>query len=472
MRTLSTSAVVLALAVECHLVGLQLPGPVAGKTNIPYLDARPILETLREDLLPAELRAVTPAGRESAWPGWVSRHDSTIRRRLELGDEDSVVNFLFFGTTFTKLARATERDLARLAIPPGGAPDLIVRRIEDLIAGLESPGTNERLQFARQVVERKGMDPATADGKTRLRRYLNESVMRVSAEISGLSERRLNDPSVNLDERLTRFRDRGLSSDTSIFIDFAIEQTLQAVKAEGLLGTGSVRRVAIVGPGLDFTDKHEGHDFYPLQTIQPFAVIDSLIRFGLATPDQVRITTFDLSPRVNQHLDAARQRARGDYAYVLQLPRTMDPPWTPSLVAYWERLGDRIAVEGKDEAVAVPASVDRVQVRAVRVSPAVVLSVVPQDLNIVLQRLEPRPDERFDLIIATNVLAYYSVFEQSLALVNVAEMLRPSGIFLTNNGIFELPSIPMAWVGDTDVSYMNVPGIGDTIDRLFWYRRE
>jgi hypothetical protein len=468
---MSTSAVVLLLAVECHLIGLQLPAPVdTVKTNIPYLDARSILEALREDLLPAKLRALTPAERQSVWSGWVSRHDSTIRRRLELGDEDSVVNFLLFGTTFTKLARATERDLARLAVSPGGTPDVIVRRIEDLIAGLESPGTNERLQFARQVVEHKGMDPATVDGKTRLRRYMEESVMRVSAEIAGLSERRLNDSSVDLDERLTRFRDRGLSSDTSIFVDFAIEQALQAVKAEGLLGAGSVRRVAIVGPGLDFTDKHEGHDFYPLQTIQPFAVIDSLIRLGLATPDQVRITTLDLSPRVNQHLDAARQRARGGGAYVLQLPRTMDPPWTPSLVAYWERLGDRIAVEGK--AVAVPAGVDRVQVRAVRVSPAVVLSVMPQDLNIVLQRLEPRPSERFDLIIATNVLAYYGVFEQSLALVNVARMLRPSGIFLTNNGVFELPPIPMAWVGDTDVSYMNVPGIGDTIDRLFWYRRE
>ena len=36
--------------------------------------------------------------------------------------------------------------------------------------------------------------------------------------------------------------------------------------------------------------------------------------------------------------------------------------------------------------------------------------------------LDPR--ERFDLIIATNVLVYYDVFEQSLALANLATMMR------------------------------------------------
>ena len=67
---------------------------------------------------------------------------------------------------------------------------------------------------------------------------------------------------------------------------------------------GQVHRVAIVGPGLDFTDKAEGYDFYPVQTIQPFALADSLMRVQLAAPD-LTISTFDLSPRVNAHLSAA-----------------------------------------------------------------------------------------------------------------------------------------------------------------------
>lgn len=107
------------------------------------------------------------------------------------------------------------------------------------------------------------------------------------------------------------FRDCGLSSDTSILISFAIARALEAIKAQGLLYADGVRRVGIVGPGLDFTDKDDGYDFYPQQTIQPFAVIDSLIRLGLAKPEELRLTTFDLSPRINRHIEAARQRHPG-----------------------------------------------------------------------------------------------------------------------------------------------------------------
>src|SRR5713226_6897279 len=83
----------------------------AGKTsaaNIPYADAKPILQVLREDLLPAELRSKTPAELEAVWPDWVSRRDATIRARVEQGDEDSVVHFLLFGTMFTKEPMASE----------------------------------------------------------------------------------------------------------------------------------------------------------------------------------------------------------------------------------------------------------------------------------------------------------------------------------------------------------------------------
>ena len=74
----------------------------------------------------------------------------------------------------------------------------------------------------------------------------------------------------------TLLRNRGLSSDTSIFAAFAIDAALKDIAAMGTIRAGSVRRIAVIGPGLDFTDKQEGYDFYPLQTIQPFAVVDSL----------------------------------------------------------------------------------------------------------------------------------------------------------------------------------------------------
>ena len=89
-------------------------------------------------------------------------------------------------------------------------------------------------------------------------------------------------PSTEFVQRSRLFRTRGLSLDTSLAANYSVEQALAAMKARGLLKPGAVRRVAIVGPGLDFADKDVGFDFYPQQTLQPFAVLDSLKRLGLA----------------------------------------------------------------------------------------------------------------------------------------------------------------------------------------------
>ena len=95
-----------------------------------------------------------------------------------------------------------------------------------------------------------------------------------------------------------------------------------------------------------------------------------------------------------------------------------------SLDDYWRRFGDRIgeAVKG----VQPPADAGPVQTRAVRVRPGVVLSIVPQDLNIVLQRIQPALERQpFDLIVATNIFVYYDAFEH--ARPERRRMLRPGG---------------------------------------------
>jgi hypothetical protein len=57
-----------------------------------------------------------------------------------------------------------------------------------------------------------------------------------------------------------------------------------AIEARGLwrkwVEVGALRKVAVIGPGLDFTDKAAGQDFYPEQTIQPFTLIDLPLRLG------------------------------------------------------------------------------------------------------------------------------------------------------------------------------------------------
>ena len=57
-----------------------------------------------------------------------------------------------------------------------------------------------------------------------------------------------------------------------------------------------------------------------------------------------------------------------------------------------------------------------------------------------LDRLNPsRTAAPFDLIVATNVLVYYTPFEQALALSNIAAMLRPGGYLLTNYRMAPVP---------------------------------
>ena len=115
-------------------------------------------------------------------------------------------------------------------------------------------------------------------GRDQIRKYLLSSVERVLKEQAGYitaleAARLLGDPSEEFYERSKLYRNRGLSLDTSILPDFAIEEALKKMKADGLLKEGSVRHIAIVGPGLDFTDKQEGYDFYPRQSIQPLPLL-------------------------------------------------------------------------------------------------------------------------------------------------------------------------------------------------------
>jgi len=234
----------------------------------------------------------------------------------------------------------------------------------------------------------------------------------------------------------------------------------------GLVEAASVRRVGVIGPGLDFTDKAEGYDFYPPQTTQPFSVIDSLRRLGVARTNDLRLTTFDLSARVNRHLEAARGRADAGESYVVVLPRDRDGRWRPDLIGFWKNFGSRI---GEDRTLTISPP-DGIDLRATRIRPEVVSSLNVRDLNIVVERLAPLADEdRFDLIVATNILVYYSVFEQSLALANVASMLRPGGLLLSNNVLVELPTTPLHAIGDTRAIYSEHP---DDTDDIVWYRRQ
>ena len=458
------SCILLIVPLVC---GVALGVLAADQAFTSYVSAKPVLEQ-SSDLLPAELRN----SNEAKWSAWSRRQDKAIRARLQQGDLDSMVNLLLYGTSFTKQPRIKVE-----AFTEASKSGILRARVDDLVAGLRSPGDNERLTFLNGLLRSQGIDPKSP-GETGV--FIYSNLQRVLQETGTLAKRdeeakRLiqadaaPDPAAIFNWRPGLFRDRGVSLDTAIFPNFSIEQALRDLKNRGVVREGQVARVAVIGPGLDFIDKNEqsGYDYYPQQTLQPFALYDSLVRLGLARANGISMSIFDISPRVIDHIERARERARKNVpntGYVVQLPREAASPWPADLIAYWRSLGDHV---GAEVAPIRPPEIltggQGLETRAVRIRPDVVLTFQPVDLNIVLERINLAEAGRFDLMVGTNIFIYYDAFERSLALENAGAMLKRGGLLLTNDRLPEVAGGSMRLAGVTDVQYDH--------DSVGWYRK-
>jgi hypothetical protein len=225
--------------------------------------------------------------------------------------------------------------------------------------------------------------------------------------------------------------------------------------------------VAIVGPGLDFADKDVGLDIYPQQTLQPFAVLDSLKRLGLApATGDPEIVLLDISPRIIDHVTQARGRAAKNIGYTLNLPLPRSTPWLPDVRTYWKTFGDQIGAPA--QAPASKAVADAADLRAVRVRPSAVQRMSVLNVNIVTERVD---GEAFDLVVATNVFIYYDVLEQALAMSNVEAMLKPGAFLLANVSAPKLMSVTLRPVDTTTTLYTRAAGARESLlDFIVWYQ--
>jgi hypothetical protein len=447
-----------ALAAACAVTASLLVSPAVSTQPraaryITLADARPLLAQLAA-ARPPDLPPLSGTQANQAWLTWIATHDRAIRRRLREGDEDTLVNWLLLGRSFTSLPPVIVLSSASEAAVASAA-ELIRARVDALVQALASPGDDERRLFARAYLAAQGVRSGGDSGRIATRDYLLKAVQRMFDDGKGpqpTSRAAATTPA-------SAFEHRGLSLDTTIQPNFAVERSLLNLKARGLIAPASVRRVAIVGAGLDFADKNTGFDFYPVQTVQPFAVLDALRRLGLVdSAANVDIVALDISARVRDHISAARKAAPG--GYVLQLPLARTAAWTSDLRRYWNTFGDQIGTALPPQAAAQPA----VDLRSVRVSPAAVSAVTAEDVNIITERSRSAP---FDLVIATNVLLYYGPFDQALALSNVGAMLTDRGVFLTNTALPDVPSSGLKRVG-SEVTLYTTDGRGDEI---IWYAR-
>ncbi len=312
-------------------------------------------------------------------------------------------------------------------------------------------------------------DPRETGGRERARAFLLDARQRMIREFAGtdqaLAAAKAGGAAALTAANATIFRDRGLSSDTSILADYSVHVALETIARQGTLAPGSVRRVAVVGPGLDFTNKADGYDYYPQQTIQPFALIDALRRLGLAAAD-LQADDFR-HQRARERPSAECGVACGIASgYVVTLPLDGQEAWTGALLGYWKQWGDRDRRRGRDHRSACrgrhrPAR-GRCGFALTSSRPLLLATSTSSSIGLIVSL----DDQRFDLIVATNVLVYYDVFEQALAASNVAAMLRPGGVFVTNTAV--LPTPPLR----ASAAYLRVAHTAERYDEMFWYQRD
>jgi len=433
--------------------------------NTVFSATEPVVRFLRFEEAAETLKLFADAGLSggdfkdaAAWNDWARARDAEVRGRIDRGVEDSISNLILYGASYTNLPRLENAESA--ASETGELKPAALARVHAFAVALPNAARNERLRFARDFLERKGIAKDSVEAK------LQENLRRLIAEQRAYQEKlkeseKAADPGAALLARGTLFQDRGLSVDTSLLPNYALEDTLRTMLRKGAIKPGTMRRILVIGPGLDFTDKRDGYDFYPLQTIQPFAMLETVARLGLGKAEEISVVTADLNAAVNTHVGRLAQRGRAGQPYTVQLPRLVSAEWSPEAVAYWQKFGEFLGTPVKP--LPVPASVSDVTMRAVTVRPRYAAQMRAFDMNVVTQTIDVPEGQRFDLVVATNVLVYYDLFQQALAMGSIAHMMSHRGIFLANHALPAQHAEALEYLGRRTVGYTPSGEYGDDV---------
>jgi hypothetical protein len=430
--------------------------PVIAAQEVRFLRFEDVQETL------GQFRESGAGGADiagsAAWDAWIRARDAEVRGRIDQGVEDSISNLILFGTSFTKLQRMENAESA--VSEANGLSAAAQARVHALVAALTASATSERILFIRNFLKRKGIAAGATES------FLSRNLQRLAGEQRAYQQKlkdagETGDKSAVLLARGTLFQERGLSIDTSLLPNFALEDTLRVMLQKKAIKPGTMRRILIIGPGLDFTDKRDGYDFYPRQTIQPFAMLEAVAKLGLGEAQEISVVTADLNPAVNSHVAALADRGRKGRAYTVQLPRQISAEWSDESVEYWKRFGEILGTSVKP--LPVPTSLQDVTMRAVEIRPEFAARFKGYDLNAVTQTMDIPAGQGFDLVVATNVLVYYDLFQQALAMNSIAHMMNPGGIFLANHALPALHPKDLEYLGGRSVKYTPSGAYGDDV---------
>ena len=349
---------------------------------------------------------------EASFAARVAQIRERSARRVREGDLDHLVFYLLQSTRFTTLPPIEPALSAKAYVDSGRVPDAVPARVAAFVktlAASRSP-SDARLAFFRDLATSVFPDRRTRRDDL-LREY--ERAMRFLYEKEFVAQR--SEPAADAVAEL--YRKRGLSTDTAVEAGYLVYQGFGVLKS--LEPTRPIRRVLIVGPGLDLAPRTGLLEQAPPESYQPWAVIDALLGLGVARADDLEIVAADINPRVVEHL----RRARTDpplLTLMTGLGETVDVQFSDGYREYFAGLGKAIGT----------VKHDAVWRKRVQVREAVARRLRAERLDVVTERLQEPP---FDVIVATNVFPYFDEVELTLAMSNIAAMLGRGGVFLNND---------------------------------------
>ncbi len=424
-KTVRVQLVSIAVAGLLATIAAGPPGAV-----VPTQDPAARRRIIWDDTVLLRARLEASGLTAAAFPSFVDRVHQTNARRVHEGDLDHLVFYMLQSTRLSPLP-AIEPALSAKAFVesldpseravflrdgqamPARVSVAVRTRIAALTRAIEASTRDARLQYFRHLVTTTFPDRREREAAL-TREYLR--VMRFVYEKEFVALRSPRGP----DAVAALYRTRGLSTDTALEAGYVVHNGLGVLKS--LEPDRRVRRVLIVGPGLDLAPRTALTEAGPPQSYQPWAVMDALVSLGLSRVDDLHIVGGDINPRVVEYLRRART-APPTLTLVSEIRDSTTVRLSDDYRHYVSRLGRVIGEATADPSAGATPS------RTVRISPSSARTLQAATLDVVTDRLV---GAGFDLVIATNILPYFDDVELMLAMSNIAAMLVPGGVFLHN----------------------------------------
>jgi hypothetical protein len=414
-----------------RLVLFSLAASLALASAAPHLPTR----LLRWADLPSAIQERLGAAGLSAatFPDHQSQQHRRTEARVREGDLDAVVHYALQSTSFTDAAAIEPALSARAFVESvdedrrrrflsgdvsaaGAVPGPVRQRLDALIDALSRAEPRSRLWYVREILRREV--PAESQRRAFLAgEYVR--AMRFLYEKEFVAQRSGGSAAV-----AALYRERGLSTDTAVEAGYLVHLGLATLEA--LEPARRIRRVLIVGPGLDLAPRTGLLETGPPESYQPYTIVDSLLSLGLSAVDELLVAGADVNARVVTHVQTAPTRevqltlvsGVGDSPTV-----SLQEDFRKYFGEFGRSIGALLSTPG------LPAGYDGHLRKALRVRPEVSKALTGVRLDVASETID---DGRFDLIVATNVLPYLDDTLLTIALANIAGMLAPDGVFLHN----------------------------------------